>query len=693
MRTARPSMHFLLSLLMLALPGSLLAQDPVFNFNATDSPADLYAEVLADDFWTGGYDERSEDSSGFFTPFTFSGGTVDWGNTLNIVALDEGVRTSSNPLIRLDGDGTERISIAWKGFDILSAEATAYWGYAYADVYSTLNLTLDDLVPNRPYTILYLWTAEGVADEEHDMGQEDPAYAAGWLQLDIGGMGPGLVFNRAVDNMGTAPPAIFLSESGGLDFYASGTSLPLTINVGAMGDCEFENPTADDNVLTIFRGTLNLFVLGDDPGIIISEVVDGDLPGENPRFVELTNCGYFDWTFGSDDFIGIYFDGSDTPGTVINLGGVGLGVGDSYVIACAQNNGIDQYQTAYGDDADLYMDVAFGDGDDVYSLEYGLDVIDTYGVIGVDGTFEDWTYEDGYAHSKPCRAPNHGIFDADDWRIGGPYSLFGTTDVERIAKLRARTTPGKHGCYCEYTAIFYDNFESDRGWTTDSDATLPGGEWERGVPINDPNWAYDPVSDSDGSEQCYLTENAAGDSEVDGTVLLTSPTIDMSDGEITISYDYYLNLSNPTGGVDRLLVEIDSNDGAGPWIEIAVHDTSGGLDWRRNVITQADLYALGVTLMPTMKIRFTANDADPESVVEAGVDNFLVTGLICGPAPYCFGDLDGDFDIDLADLAQLLSNYGMPTGARYVDGDLDLDGDVDLSDLAALLAVYGATCP
>ncbi|MBU0616380.1 MAG: hypothetical protein KKI02_01550, partial [Planctomycetes bacterium] len=58
----------------------------------------------------------------------------------------------------------------------------------------------------------------------------------------------------------------------------------------------------------------------------------------------------------------------------------------------------------------------------------------------------------------------------------------------------------------------------------------------------------------------------------------------------------------------------------------------------------------------------------------------------------CPGDLDGDGDVDLADLAQLLSNYGTTEGATYEQGDLDGDGDVDLADLAALLAVYGQTC-
>ncbi len=59
----------------------------------------------------------------------------------------------------------------------------------------------------------------------------------------------------------------------------------------------------------------------------------------------------------------------------------------------------------------------------------------------------------------------------------------------------------------------------------------------------------------------------------------------------------------------------------------------------------------------------------------------------------CPGDLDHDLDVDLSDLAQLLSNYGTTSSATYEDGDLDEDGDVDLSDLAALLAEYGTVCP
>ena len=68
---------------------------------------------------------------------------------------------------------------------------------------------------------------------------------------------------------------------------------------------------------------------------------------------------------------------------------------------------------------------------------------------------------------------------------------------------------------------------------------------------------------------------------------------------------------------------------------------------------------------------------------------------------YCTADIDGSYDciVGAADLAQLLSNYGMTSGATRPDGDVDPyhlylpgDGDVDLGDLAELLSQYGDDC-
>ncbi len=58
----------------------------------------------------------------------------------------------------------------------------------------------------------------------------------------------------------------------------------------------------------------------------------------------------------------------------------------------------------------------------------------------------------------------------------------------------------------------------------------------------------------------------------------------------------------------------------------------------------------------------------------------------------CRGDLDGDGEIGLSDLAILLSNYGATSGASHSDGDFDGDGGVNLSDLAKLLSLYGSVC-
>jgi hypothetical protein len=73
----------------------------------------------------------------------------------------------------------------------------------------------------------------------------------------------------------------------------------------------------------------------------------------------------------------------------------------------------------------------------------------------------------------------------------------------------------------------------------------------------------------------------------------------------------------------------------------------------------------------------------------------LVPGVAFADVRSCFGDLDGDGEAGLADLALLLAAYDTCDGDPFYDPDADLDesGCVDLADLASLLAVYGTTCP
>ncbi len=244
---------------------------------------------------------------------------------------------------------------------------------------------------------------------------------------------------------------------------------------------------------------------------------------------------------------------------------------------------------------------------------------------------------------------------------------------------------------CESITVLYDNFERDRGWTS-SIVGATAGQWERGFPVDDDGWAFDPRFDADYGGQCWLTQNTTGNSDVDnGSVVLMSPLLDMSQGIITMSYEYFLRLDNTNGAVDRMLVEISSNGAAGPWTTIATHNENGGLDWRYHQIDHDELLAANVVLTPAMKLRFTVNDESPQSIVEAGLDTFQVTAAL-GPTYLNLGDMNCDCAINGLDIAPfvqaILDPQGYTDAQRSCDirlGDFDENGTVDQLDIEELV--------
>ncbi|MCH8804712.1 MAG: carboxypeptidase regulatory-like domain-containing protein [Planctomycetes bacterium] len=230
------------------------------------------------------------------------------------------------------------------------------------------------------------------------------------------------------------------------------------------------------------------------------------------------------------------------------------------------------------------------------------------------------------------------------------------------------------------------NFETAPGWTAEN-LGATSGDWERGVPVNDPNWQYDPISDSDGSGQCFLTQNELGNTDVDeGAVRLTSPNLDMSAGDVTLSYDYYLNMTNPAG-VDMLLVEVSSSGVGGPWTEMARHETDGGLAWRTHTLTTADFTAAGVALTGTMRVRFTANDADPQSIVESGLDAFDLSVLTCAA---CYADCDGNGTLDIFDFLCFQNSFVL---SEPYACDCDPDPACDIFDFLCFQNAFVGGCP
>ena len=95
-----------------------------------------------------------------------------------------------------------------------------------------------------------------------------------------------------------------------------------------------------------------------------------------------------------------------------------------------------------------------------------------------------------------------------------------------------------------------------------------------------------------------------------------------------------------------------------------------------------------VTLSGQVKVRFEASDLSEGSVVEAGIDDFVVStyrcvGVICG-------DANGDEQIDIGDVVHLI-NYQYKEGPAPVCqpitgcGDVNIDGVVDIGDVVHLI--------
>ena len=276
----------------------------------------------------------------------------------------------------------------------------------------------------------------------------------------------------------------------------------------------------------------------------------------------------------------------------------------------------------------------------------------------LDGTYFYADYCGGWVRSFVYTGGS--VTDQRDWTdlfaLGNGVVAFGE-DLDGevylvdLSGTVSKIVPNNAACGCpcvlqgDEGLVFADDFVTDMGWTVVGGGAT-AGLWERGIPVNDPNWAYDPQTDGDGSAgYCELTGNVAGNSDVDGgETMLVSPALDLTVGAITFCYQYYLYLT-VADGFDGIRVEISENADAGPWTLIAEHTENNGLFWTRHAITQAELDTAGVTLTSDMRVRFRIGDLDAASVVEGGVDNFRVYSA---NIPDCNGNgIDDAIDIGM----------------------------------------------
>jgi len=228
----------------------------------------------------------------------------------------------------------------------------------------------------------------------------------------------------------------------------------------------------------------------------------------------------------------------------------------------------------------------------------------------------------------------------------------------------------------EVINAFTDDFETDLGWTVSGNAT--DGHWNRGIPVN--YQRGDPAMDYDGSGRCYLTDNVAGNSDVDGgTTTLISPAFDLSDRNALISYGrWYSNDYGDDPHNDEMHIYI-SNDDGGNWTLVEtvgpMAQSSGG--WFEHKFLVDDF----VTPTDLMRLRIDASDLNNGSVVEAALDAVIARVLLCGPQYIC-GDANCDEDVNVSDAVHII-NYIFAGGGPpipYEAGDTNCDGIVNVSD-------------
>jgi len=231
-----------------------------------------------------------------------------------------------------------------------------------------------------------------------------------------------------------------------------------------------------------------------------------------------------------------------------------------------------------------------------------------------------------------------------------------------------------YGAYSAYDVniAIDDHFQTDQGWTPSGTSPTP---WVRSAPQpSGGNWRPETDFDGDGGLCFHITQP-----ELDGTAILTSPTIDAGGGgELTFAFWLGQRQQNPAQADDGLQLLASINNGQ-DWTVVRDWHTYENA-WR------ADSLAIGpdgeLPATSSLRLRFIAMDEDVDNRVSVAIDAFEMIAVDCEQPP-CPSDFNSDGMTSVDDLLWLIAGWGGP------EGDIDGNGSTTVDDLLILIQNWG----
>lgn len=212
------------------------------------------------------------------------------------------------------------------------------------------------------------------------------------------------------------------------------------------------------------------------------------------------------------------------------------------------------------------------------------------------------------------------------------------SNVDQISSLAGRTVTGGRlnvnkairacaGGGNPPTTVFFDDFETNRGWTTNPNGTdtATTGQWERCVPeatsSSGPKKLGTTVSGVNDLVTGRLAGATVGANDIDGGVTsIQSPAITLQGGNtFTLTFSYYLAHLNNSSTADFFRVKIVDGASVTMVFEELGAATNDNAAWATATVNLSQFAGR------TIRILIEAADNAGASLVEAAVDDVRIT--------------------------------------------------------------------